>query len=715
MNDTLYSPNWYRVAKLNPCLRNHVSSHRHHYRSITWYVLQDMSSGRNHRISLMAYQLVGLMDGERTIQQIWDHMNERYGAQTPSQEDVVQLLSQLSSTELIQCDVTPDLEPIFQRHQKQQQQNFIQRFQNPMAQKIPLWDPDRFLGKSLPWVRCLFHKAMAFMFLFAMLSAALVAATHWSELLYQFKLHSFSPYNLAMIVLLYPLIKLLHELGHGYAAKLEGGEVHEMGVMFLVFVPIPYVDVSTSSTFRSKYKRMLVGAAGILVELWIAALALFLWVSVEPGLVRDIAFNALLIGGISSLFFNGNPLLRFDGYYVLSDAIEIPNLYRRSYQYLGYLTQRYLFSVKGLSSPVQAPGEAMWFVTYSLLSLFYRMAVLWVIIVFLVDTLWVVGVLLALWMVLMQIIVPLGKGLVFVVHNPLLDKQRSRVVFICISIISIVSLLLTVVPVPSSTLAQGVVWLPDDARIRAGTDGFIKRVLGKPYSDVAKDVAIIEVEDPLLGARVKVLKARLKELNTQYTGHWSDDRVQATIFEDEIAKVEAELLHAQQRADNMIIRSGKSGKLLINDVEDLPGRYVRKGEVLGYVVDDSIPMLRVLVNQDQIGQIRQRTLAIEVRFAGELDRSYTAEIIREIPQASNHLPSAALSTAAGGLFPVDPRDQEGLTTLDRFFQFDIKPVSDVDDFRFGSRVYARFDHGTETLITILSRQIHQLFLRRFGV
>jgi len=130
-------------------------------------------------------------------------------------------------------------------------------------------------------------------------------------------------------------VKALHELGHAYALKHWGGEVHELGLMFLVFLPVPYVDATGSASFGQKWQRALVGAAGIIVELLLSAIALFIWLNAEEGLVRAFAFNVMVIGGVSTVFFNGNPLLRFDGYYILSDLVEIPNLGDRSKRYLG--------------------------------------------------------------------------------------------------------------------------------------------------------------------------------------------------------------------------------------------------------------------------------------------------------------------------------------------------------------------------------------------
>lgn len=160
-----------------------------------------------------------------------------------------------------------------------------------------------------------------------------------------------------LIPLTYLAMKTVHELAHRLAVKRWGGEVHEMGIVFLLLMPIPYVDASSAWAFANKYQRILVGAADILAELVIAAFAMLIFFFVEPGVVTDFAYTAILLGTVSTVLFNGNPLLRFDAYYVLADAIEIPNLAPRASRYWGYRVQRYAFGIKDARSPVTAPGR----------------------------------------------------------------------------------------------------------------------------------------------------------------------------------------------------------------------------------------------------------------------------------------------------------------------------------------------------------------------
>ena len=155
--------------------------------------------------------------------------------------------------------------------------------------------------------------------LLTVLSAPVLVGMHWDELSEDVADRILSAEGLLLTAMAFPVLKFFHELGHAYATKIAGGEVHELGVMLLVFAPVPYVDASASIAFRSKWRRVLVGAAGMLTELFIAALAMFVWVMVEPGLVRSLCFQTVLIAGVSTVLFNINPLLRFDGYYILSD------------------------------------------------------------------------------------------------------------------------------------------------------------------------------------------------------------------------------------------------------------------------------------------------------------------------------------------------------------------------------------------------------------
>ena len=715
MSDALFSPSWYRVAGLKPRIRAHAAIHRHAYRGEVWFVLQDQAAGRSHRFSPAAHHFIGLMDGNRTVQEIWDATSQRLGDAAPTQEEVIRLLGQLHAADALLCDVPPDGAEVFRRHQRHERSEWRRRLWTPLALRFPLWDPDRFLEATLPWLRPLFGWLGALVWLAVVGAGFVLMVTHWTDLTEDVVDRVLAPQNLLLLWLVYPLVKALHELGHAYAAKAWGGEVHEIGIMLLVLVPVPYVDASSAWGFRDKGKRMAVGGAGIAVELFLAAIALFLWVTVESGAVRAVAYNVMLIGGISTLLFNGNPLLRFDGYYVLADAIEIPNLGTRANRYLGYLFQRYILGAADAESPATGLGERVWLLGYGIAAFLYRMFIMFVIIVFIAGKFFIVGVLLALWALATQVAVPVGKSLDFLVSSPGLRRQRGRAIGTTFIVVLAALVLLLAAPAPSWTRAQGVIWVPEEAQVRAGTEGFVERVLAAPGSQVARGQPLIEASDPFLRTRVALLEAQLRQLAAQYDALVSEDRVQAAMVREEMAAVAADLARSREREAQLVMRSPASGRLVVPGAADLPGRFLKKGQLVAYVVEGKAPTARVAVGQDDIGLVRARTREVEVMLAAWGADPLPAEIRREVPGGARQLPSPVLGSMGGGPYAVDPRDNQGVTTLARVFQLDLALPPEAGDAYLGSRVFVRFDHGYEPIGFQVYRAMRQLFLRQFDV
>jgi putative peptide zinc metalloprotease protein len=480
-------------------------------------------------------------------------------------------------------------------------------------------------------------------------------------------------------------------------------------------MPVPYVEASSASAFREKHKRIVVGAIGIMVELFLAALAMILWVNMEPGMARALAFNIMLIGGVSTLFFNGNPLLRFDGYYVLSDLIEVPNLATRSKQYLGYLVQRRVFDVRDAEPPTTAPGERGWLLFYGIASFAYRMFIMFVIILFIASKFFIIGVLLAIWAVATQLVWPLLKNLGFLLNSPRLSRRRARAVLTSSMLVLVLGLFLTLVPMPSWTRAEGVVWLPEQSRVRAQADGVVVRLRAAPDSRVGPGDTLIEMDDPALRHQVRLLEARRRELEARLTEAQISDRAGVQVVREEITVVEADLARARERLRSLTVRSAAAGRFVVPGAADLPGRFLRRGELIGYVTGSGQADVRVVVPQNDIGLVRSRTEAVELRLADWHAQALPSRIMRQVPAATERLPSAALGTAGGGLVPLDPSDGSQLKALEPVFIVDLTlPPTPAADYP-GRRVEVRFDHGAEPLAAQWYRSLRQLFLSRFGV
>jgi putative peptide zinc metalloprotease protein len=715
MSDPFFSQSWYRVAALRPRIRSHGQVHRHSYRGQTWYVLQDHASGRSHRFTPAAYAVIGAMDGQRTVQEIWELAGRQLGEDAPTQDEVIGLLSQLHTADLLQSDAVPDTLELFERAGRLSRGTLKANLRNPLAIRFPLWNPDRFLERTLPWLGPLFGWFGGLLWLAVVVPAALLALEHWSELTENFTDRVLAIGNLAMLWLVFPVVKLVHELGHGYATKAEGGEVHELGVMLLALTPVPYVDSSAASVLRSKWRRALIGAAGMICELFLAALALHLWLVVEPGVLRALAFNVVLVAGVSTLVFNLNPLLRYDGYYILTDLIEMPNLSQRSGRYWAYLANRYLFGEREAEPPARAPGERRWLLFYGPVAFVYRVFVVLSIALFVASTYAVVGIALGLWGVVATIVMPLRRAVAFLVTSPRLSRRRGRAVLVSvIGVLAAMGLLFTI-PAPLRTQTEGVVWLPDNALVRAGASGFVQRLLAEPGAWVKAGDPLVESRDLDIDAHLRVLEARLQELEVEHSRFLFEDRAKAEIVRQEREATAAALGRALERSDSLVARAGADGRFVVPRPEDMPGRFARQGEVLGYVTDGRHRIVRAIVYQDDIELVRDRLEGVEVRLAGRVLHAVPVRVLRDVPAALDEIPSRVLSAEGGGMLPADPRDPHGAKSLQRLFQLDLELPAGLPDVMLGTRAHVRFDHAMEPIGMQLYRRVRQLFLSRLNV
>jgi putative peptide zinc metalloprotease protein len=714
MTQQLLSPTWYRVAGLQPRLRSHARVDRHEYRGELWYVLTDRISRRAHRFGPAGHFVVGLMNGRRSLQQIWDAAVARFGDDAPTQDEVIQLLGQLHTAEVLQCDVSPDVDELLRRSHRAERQKRLQKMMSPLAIKFPLLDPDRLLERLLRWYAPLFGRFGALLWLGVIGWAAVTTAQNWKPLTEDLGHRVLAPENLLLIVLVFPLLKAIHEFGHACAVKAWGGEVHEMGVMLLVMMPVPYVDASAATAFPDKRRRVIVGAAGMAVELLVASAALFFWLEMEPGLVRALLFNVMLIAGLSTVLFNANPLLRFDGYYILADLVEIPNLRQRANQYLGALFQQHLFRTPG-AVPQTSPGERGWLLFFSVASFCYRITVTLAIAIFVAGQYFVVGVLLGLWAAISGFLMPVFGLLSYLAVSPRLGRQRLRAVLASAAVALVLAILVFVVPVPSWTTAQGVVAVPEQSMVRAGSEGFVTRVVARPGERVRQGDPLVEAMDPVLLTRVRMLEAQKSELEARYQFERSDRLVRAQMTLDQLKSIEAELYRARERLSELVVRSPADGVFALSTAQDLPGRYLKHGDPIGHVVSGATRTARVVVPQHAVDLVRARTRRATLQLAERLGETLPSRILREVPRASDRLPSAALSQAGGGEAVLDPTASGAEPrTLQTYFEFELELPQDRP-ILLGGRVYVRFDHPGESLGAQTWRWLQQLFLQRLAV
>jgi putative peptide zinc metalloprotease protein len=684
------------------------------FRGRPWYVVQDQTGGKVYRFSTAAYALIAGMDGRQTVQALWERANASEVRDACTQPEVVDLLVQLHAADLLQTDTMPDSATALDRYKKKRSELIRQWLLNPMSLKLPLFNPDRLLERLLPLVRWCLGPLGAVLWLAVMLPATVLAAQHWPELTRNLSDRVLSSSNLLVMLAVYPVVKLLHELGHGFAAKHWGGAVRELGLMFLIFAPVPYVEASSSAAFPSKYRRALVAAAGMMVELMLAALALYVWLLAEPGIVRAVAFNVMVIGGVSTLVVNGNPLLRYDGYYILADLIEMPNLAQRGQAWWTWLLDRYAFGALDAVKPDETPGERRWLVFYTPLAWCYRTFVTVSIIFLVAGKFFIVGVLMATWSAISLLGVPLYRGWKHLRSAPVLHRRRAHAMRRTAAALACIILLLGLLPVPLRTSAEGVVWLPQHAMLHAGDNGFFVHWLVEPGSVVKAGQALYTLDNPRLRAEVAVDQAKLAQAQARLNADRFSDPAKAAVSARQLDEARDILHQARARVDQLTGYAHGTGRLMAATPQDMPGRYYKKGELLGYVLRDDELLVRVIVGQDDIDLVHQRLRNVSLRLTDTLGRVWPSHVAREFPGAVEELPTAALGMNGGGTIPTSPNDPNGLKTLQRVFIVDLTLPARAHP-AFGERVYVRFDHGSETLAHQWLRRLRQVFLSHFGV
>jgi len=713
MSQSLFSNSWYRVAELKAKLRSHATVHRHSYRGRIWYVIQDHVTGQFNRFSPQAYQMIGLMDGERSLQQVWDLACQRLGDDMPTQDEVIRLISQLYRANVLQTDQLPDIDDLARRRRQVAKRQRMQRWKSPLSIRIPLLDPNRFLNLTMPWVSWMISGVGGLLWLLVVVTGIVLAGVNWDGLTGNLSDRVLAGENLLLIALVYPVVKVVHELGHAYAVKRWGGEVHEVGVMLLIFFPVPYVDASAASAFANKYQRMLVGAAGILTEMFLAAIAMIVWTMAEPGAVRAVAFNVMLIGGVSTVLFNGNPLLRFDAYYVLADYLEIPNFGQRANRYVGYLTKRYLYGFEREESPASDLAEKWWLAGYAVLSYLYRMVIMVAITLFVATQYFLIGSILACWSLWTTLIQPIGKLVMKPINDPQLQTRRRRVLATSIGLLATVVALLFLLPLPYSTKAEGVIAVPQQAYVRSPADGFVAGLDAEPEKFVPAGTLLVSLEEPGLEAQLKVQRAKLAEAEVRFQASVRD-RAESELLREEISYLTQEVARAEERQRSLSIQSAAAGYFVIPNQHNLEGRYLHRGELIGYVVDYQQLQIAVMISDDDIDLVRNQSQQVSVRFVSDRERTYSASVSRIVPASSKTLPSRILSTDGGGVIALDPSAKQPLQAFNQYYRVDID-VPEAEFKRFDERVYVRIEHPAEPVVYRWYRAIRRVFLRQFNV
>ncbi len=633
----------------------------------------------------------------------------------PTQPEVIQILSHLYSANLIDADVTPDATVLLRRHKQLSKRKMQNRLMNVLFPRIPLWDPDQFLKRWMPLVKLGLSKLGVLIWLAVVGTAIFFVASMWNEpghsvrdaANYAINLKN-NPVNAVYLWVVFVLIKLIHELGHAFSCRRFGGECHELGIMFLVFIPTPYVDASTAWQFSNKWQRIFVGAGGMIVELFVAALATFVWANVDPHhLIGQLAFNIMLVAGVTTIVFNANPLLRYDGYYILSDFLEIPNLRQKSSEYALGLVKRHVFGVK-LQQPLPPPLQRFWLFTYAILSSIYRTFVGIMIILLVAFQIPILGILMAVGGVVTWAVVPVFKMFKYLAIEPELHRKRGRATAFSVAALATVIIAIGLVRFPLHLDAMGVVEPTIRQVVRADTRGFVQDIVAHDGQELKQGDVILVCKSPELDARIKSAQAKLATLQDEL-----DEAVVEgdgpDIFKDSIDAEVKEIKSLNEYKENLTLRAKIPGRLIAPDLHNMKGQFLHEGQEVAEVAQPRELIVHTLMEQkDKQLVVSQAVFKTEVRMAGDVEHILPGGPAWEMPASDRDVRNPILTSLSGTEVVSDPRDPK--KTQDQEFDIAIPVHNDnpAMEYVLGQRANVRFTLDHKPLIWQWTRRFLQL-------
>jgi putative peptide zinc metalloprotease protein len=360
--------------------------------------------------------------------------------------------------------------------------------------------------------------------------------------------------------------------------------------------------------------------------------------------------------------------------------------------------------------------EAFWFTAFQICSFTYRVSVTFGIALFVGTHYFVVGALLALWAVVSAFVLPLAGLVAYLAFSPKLRRHRARALVASGAAGVLVAALVFAVPLPRWTNAQGVLWGAEQSVVRAGADGFVTRVVARPGATVRRGEPLVEADDPLLPPRLRALEAEKEAYAARYQSERVDNLVASMITAEKMKGVEAELGRALERQRDLVVLSPADGQFAVAAAQDLPGRYYKQGQQIGYVIPEGAVLVRVLVPQQAIDVVRAGRTRVTARLAERLGEDIPGRILREVPGASDKLPSMALSQVGGGEVALDPRTGQP-KALQTYFELEVELLMPAGERPVGAggRVFVRFTHEAQPLAGQVWHAAQQLYLRRFAL
>lgn len=719
-----FSDLWYRIGPTRPRLGAHAQVIRQRFGGRTIFILEDPAGGQYFRVSESAHFFLGLLNGTRTADDAWQACIDQLGDGAPTQRECIDILARLQLFGLIVGELPIDPEMLEVRRTQLRSQRIKQRTGMGLAPTLPLLNPEPWLERWSSVLRAIFSPLGLAVWIAVIAWGLFEIGSKLGDLFNGYN-QIIDPSNLLIGSHVFLCLRAWHEFGHAAACKALGGRCTEVGLIFMLFVlPFPYCDTSSAWRFPEVWKRVVVSAGGIIFETFVAALAAILWSRTDEPLLRSVCFNIMVISGFTTLVFNLNPLLRYDGYYILSDLTGAANLWQRSRDLWRFLFEKFAFKSPGVTPPFVRHRAELWFLLiYGLASYPYRAIISFSIIL----VLWsnpaysTLAPVLAIIAAIAFLLWPVLKGISYLATSPKLLGRRGRAVGVSAAAVSTLVLFLGVLPLPDEAYAPGVIRAEDQVTLRAPEDGFVDRIHVHVGQSLRAGDLVLTLRNPDLILQAAVADAKWQQAHAELDSASTKTLADREVAERSLDAAKAELERARARVDALVITSPIDGTFAAGsgtdiDLQNLNGKFATKGSIIGLVATSDRLIVRATVSDRDQAYVfsnlaSPNTIKTSVRIAGSAATELPAELIRVAGAGSRKISEEALGSAAGGEVLLDPTDPKRLSTLTPQFVVEVRPSFDRPP-PAGVRARVRLGLESRPLLSQWWRRAAQLLTER---
>jgi putative peptide zinc metalloprotease protein len=683
--DTTPASDLERRKKVRLRVRQDLAIAPQKYEGRTYYVVKDPVSLRYYRFKEQEHFLIKMMDGKHTLDDAQKEFEKRFRPDRLTLEDLEGFGQQLLTAGLAQNESPQAGKQLFDRRKKRRRSELMQALTNILYIKIPIYDPDKLLNKMLRYTRWMFTTWFLLLSIGVFLAAIGLVLTHFQT--FRDRLPSYHEFfSFKTVVYLWValgVVKVIHEFGHGLSCKAFGGEVHEMGALFLCFSPCLYCNVSDAWTLPSKWKRIIISGAGIYVELIIAAIATFIWWNTpSQPFVNNMALSLMIVCSVSTVVFNANPLMRYDGYYVLADWLEIPNLRDRSNRYLQRIVMEHCLGMEVQPEPYMELWRRILFISYAIISYIYRWVITFVILYFMSNFLGpklkVISQMLAFAAAASMVGWPLYRlGKAWHKRGRVPDMKAARVA-VSASVLAAVLLMFFFLPLPITSRVRqtGLVQVQPEyiVPVHVEVPGILEKILVREGQQVKKGTVLAEFRNPEMQNQEEELRSKYEIQQKRaalYLAHSKDapelEKARSSAESDRNAAQKQWLFYRSQPLRRLLLRAPRAGTVIsIPKVEEIGKRWEVDQEKPFCSIGDT-GRLRVLVPvppadyeliRTDLARFKKekRELEVTIRVQGRDSHTWKG-LVTHLPQAEAKEIPIQLSTKGGGPLAVKPTSQ----------------------------------------------------------